>query len=123
MNEDKVVKIIRHFIEKQFPKECSCCKRRFMTLKEYLQVTTHLGKPISYDADLGEWQPKKPLGTHSFSNCPCGNTLTIGSDGMGVFTMLQLLLWARGETRKRGISTRDLLAHVREKIDKQVLAK
>lgn len=121
MNENTVVEILRSFIDKQFPKVCPNCDRRFSTLKEYLQETTHLGKPISYDADMGEWQPEKPLGTLSFSNCPCGNTLVISSEGMGLITMWRLLIWAKRETRIRGISTEDLLAHIREKIDKQAL--
>jgi hypothetical protein len=121
MNEKKAVEIIRRFIEKQFPKECPNCHRRFMTLKEFVQETTHVGNPVSYDADLGEWQPEKPLGTYSYSNCPCGNTLIISSDKMGLFMMWRLLYWARGEIRKRGISPEDLLVHIREKIDEQVL--
>ena len=122
MNEDDVVKIIRSFIEKQFPKVCSNCDRRFGTLKEYLQETTNLGKPISYDASMGKWQPEKPIGTLSYAKCPCENTLVIGSKGIGMITMWRLLLFARQETRRRGISTEDLLAHIRDKIDKQALS-
>jgi hypothetical protein len=121
MNEDAVVEILQSFISKQFPKICSNCNMKFDTLKEYLQKTTHLGKPVSYDANMDEWQPEKPLGAMSYANCVCGNTLVIGTKGMGLMTMWRLLSWARTETRNRGISTQDLLAHLREKIDERVL--
>lgn len=122
MNEDTAAKIIRRLIDRQFPKVCSNCDRHFSTLKEYLQETTHLGKPVSYDADMGKLQPEKPMGTLSYAKCPCGNTLVIGSNGIGMITMWRLLLFARQETRRRGISTGDLLDHLRDKIDRQVLS-
>ena len=122
MNEMEVVQIVRNYIEKQFPKKCQNCKREFRTLKEYLQETSHIGKPVSFDADFGEWKPEKPIGTHSYANCPCGNTLVISSDNMSLRTMWRLLFWAKCESWRRGISTQDLLAQIREKIDKQVLS-
>ena len=122
MNEMEVVQIVRSHIERQFPKKCQNCNREFRTLKEYLQVTTHVGKPVSIDADIGEWKPEKPIGTHSYANCPCGNTLIISSDKMRIRTMWRLLFWAKCESWRRGTSTQDLLAHIREEIDKQVLA-
>ena len=121
MKENTVVKIVREFVEKQFPKECPHCNRRFSTLKEYIQETSHIGKPISYDADMNEWTPEIPIGTLSYANCLCGNTLIISSEGMGLIKMWRLLNWAKKETRKRGIKPEDLLDHIRERIDKQVL--
>ena len=122
MNENKVVETIKAHIEKQFPKECPNCNYLYKSLKEYLLLTDHIGNPISYDADLNDWEPEKPIGTYSFSNCRCGNTLSLNSDKMKLTTMLGLLIWAKYETCKRGISTHDLLAQIREKIDKQVLS-
>lgn len=122
MNEEKVVEIVKDYIERQFPKKCKYCNREFRSLKEYLKLTTHVGKPISFDADVGEWKPEKPIGTHSYANCPCGNTLIISSDRMRVRTMWRLLFWAKCESWRRGISTQDLLVDIRKKIDKQVLS-
>ncbi len=122
MNEVEVVQIIRSFIEEQFPKKCPNCNRVFTSLKEYVLETSHVGKPVSFDADMGEWKPEKPMGTHSYANCPCGNTLIISSDNMNLRTMWRLLFWAKCECWRRGISTQDLLDHLREKIDKQVLS-
>ena len=97
------------------------CEHRFLTLKDYLEYTTHLGKPVSYDAEKGDWQPREPLGTISYANCRCGTTLTISSHGMGLLTMWRLLLWARIQSWRRKISVRDLLDDIRTKIDRQVL--
>ena len=121
MNEHDVVAIVRAHIETKFPKSCSKCGRTFASLKEYLQTTTHVGNPVSYDADLKSWRPFKPVGTLSFANCKCGTTLAISSDGMGLVVMWRLLRWARKESTARNISVGELLDGVREKIDRQVL--
>ena len=65
MTENEVVEIVRSYIESQFPKKCPSCGRRYRSLKEYLLETTHLGDPISYDAEKEDWQPKQPIGTVS----------------------------------------------------------
>ena len=121
MNEDDVVAVVRAHIETKFPKICSKCGHTFASLKEYLQWTTHVGNPISYDADLKIWRPCKPVGTLSFANCRCGTTLAVSSDGMGLMVMWRLLRWARRESARRNISVGELLDGVREKIDRQVL--
>lgn len=121
MDEHEVVAAVRAHIETKFPKNCSKCGRTFASLKEYLQSTTHLGKPISYDADLKSWRPFKPVGTLSFANCKCGTTLAISSEGMGLIVMWRLLRWARRESVTRNVSVGELLDGVREKIDRQVL--
>ena len=121
MKEHDVVAVVRAHIERKFPKTCSKCGRTFASLKEYLQCTTHIGNPVSYDADLKNWRPFKPVGTLSFANCSCGTTLAISSDGLGVIVMWRLLRWARTESARRNISVGELLDGVRQKIDRQVL--
>ena len=121
MNEHDVVAVVRAHIETKFPKVCTKCGRTFASLKEYLQGTTHIGNPVSYDADMKNWSPFKPVGTLSFANCPCGTTLAVSSDGMGLIVMWRLLRWARKESAARNISVGDLLDGVRAKIDRQVL--
>src|SRR5207249_551386 len=120
MNEDEVVEIVRSYIEGLFPRDCPQCGLRFGSLREYLQLTTHVGSPISYDAARQEI-PSEPLGTISLANCPCGTTLAITSKSMPAAQMVELLKWARQETTKRSIGIRDLLDHIRERIDQQVL--
>src|SRR5262245_42787645 len=82
LNEHEVVAVVRAHIETKFPKVCTKCGRTFASLKEYLQGTTHVGNPVSYDAEMKSWSPFKPVGTLSFANCPCGTTLAVSSDGM-----------------------------------------
>jgi hypothetical protein len=121
MTENEVVEIIKNHIIRQFPKKCNACGRLYHSLADYLKNTTHVGDPISYDAEMGNWRPTKLVGTASFANCQCGSTLVIDSKGMELLTMCRLLLWARKESSKRGISIRKLLSHLRQQIDNSIL--
>jgi hypothetical protein len=123
MNENDVLNILRQFISRQFPKDCSCCGKRFNSLEEYLQNTTHCGKPVSFDAAEKNWRPIKPIGTISMANCSCGTTLSISSKGLDLITFWRMMNWARKEARKRNITISDLLAELRTKLDKIVLHK
>jgi hypothetical protein len=121
MTEDDVVRQVRRYIEGLFPRVCSNCGRRFDTLREYLTVTTHLDSPILYD-DIDDEIPDDPMGPMSHANCPCGTTLTVSSGGIPTTQLVELLTWARDESRKRSIGVRDLLLHIRDRIDRQVLS-
>jgi hypothetical protein len=120
MNEDDVVRIVRSYIEGLFPRMCPNCGRRFASLRDYLEATTHVASPILYD-DLREGVPDKPLGPMSLANCTCGTTLTVSSSGIPTAQMVMLLTWARAESRRRSITVRELLQHIRDRIDQQVL--
>jgi hypothetical protein len=122
MTEVDVISQTRRYLEGQFPRNCPNCNRRFGTLREYLQVTTHEGAPISYDVLAGDWQPLKPVGTVSFANCPCGSTLAISSNHMPLPQLWRLMSWARTETRRRGLDPGQLLIQMRDEICRQVLA-
>jgi len=122
MTEAEVINAMREHLEGRFPKTCPNCQRTFATLREYLQVTTHQGLPIPYDAMAGDWQPFKPIGTVTLSNCPCGSTLALSSNGMPLPQLWRLLNWARTETRRRGMTPQELLTYLREEICKHVLA-
>ena len=122
MTEAEVLKIMREHLEGLFPKVCPNCQRRYPTLKEYVQITERLEPSISFDGEAGRWRPLKPLGTFSYANCPCGNTLALSSNGMPLLQLWSLLNWARTETQARGISLRELLTHLRHEIIEEVLA-
>ena len=122
MVDNKVIKIIRTHVENQFPMNCSMCNHRFASLKEYVEYTIQSGKPISYDADRGNWRPLKPFGTFSLRNCQCGTTLSLSSHGMRLATLWRLLQWGKKESLDRGITVSELLDDIRKKIDYQVLS-
>ena len=122
MTEAEVIRIMRGHLEGQFPKTCQNCERRFATLREYLQATKHLGPAMPYDADMGDWTPENPLGTVTYANCRCGNTLALSSAGMPLARLWSLLRWARIETQRRGQTPGELLNYLRDEICKQVLA-
>ena len=121
MNEKDVIDELVAFISKGFPKKCGNCDRVYLSIKEYIENTEHLGRPISYDADNNDWNPSSPIGTLSLSNCSCGSTLAIDSRGMSLITMWRLMRWARSETKTRGVGMSDLLAELRIKVDQRVL--
>jgi hypothetical protein len=120
MTEDDVVHIVRSYIEGLFPKVCSNCGRRFESLRDYLKTTTHLATPVLYD-NITDSVPEKPLGPMSLASCPCGTTLGISSLGIPLTQMIELMTWARTECKSRSISVRELLRHIRDRIDRQVL--
>jgi hypothetical protein len=93
---------------------------RFGSLREYLLSTTHLESPILYDS-ISEQIPSQPLGPLSLANCACGTTLTINSRGLPTVQLIELLEWARIECCKRSVDVRELLRHLRARIDSQVL--
>jgi len=47
--------------------------------------------------------------------------LTVSSSGIPAAQMVELLTWARTESHRRSISVRELLGHIRDRIDRQVL--
>ena len=121
LTEAEVIRFIRAHLESQFPKLCSACKRSYGSFREFLMVTKPVGSTWSYDAELNDWNPLRPLGTTTCANCPCGNTLSLTSEGMPVLRLWPLMNWARVETQRRGQTVEQLLNYLREEIRKQVV--
>jgi hypothetical protein len=125
LTENEVVTIVRSHLETLFPRQCPCCARVFPSLKEYLTVVAHIGAPVCWEMDRE--QPFDPDEVPSpdamaFSNCPCGTTMTLGNESMNPLTQWRLVAWGAFVRIKRGISTGQLLAELRAKIDAQVLS-
>jgi endogenous inhibitor of DNA gyrase (YacG/DUF329 family) len=119
MTEDDVIRVMRVYIEQQFPRVCPTCGRRFESLRDYLENTTHLDSPIIYEKD-GE-DHSVHLGPMSLANCnTCGTTITVGSSNIPRAQLAELLRWARRESAQRHITVRQLLHHLRDRIDAQV---
>ena len=123
LSEDQVVDFIRSDFESQLPKRCAACGHLFKSVKEYIENTVHIGQPRSYDADVQDWQPSRPLGVFAFSKCNCGNTLTLCSSSVEDETMRQLLSWFKKEGQRRSVSISELLNDLRAKVETQVLEK
>jgi hypothetical protein len=121
MTEIDVIRIIRAHLEGQFPKVCCNCNQRFDTFRDFLLATKPLGSTISFDAEVGDWEPADPAGTLTFANCTCGNTLALTSAGMPLLRLWSLMNWGRFETKKRSQTLTELLNHLRNEINKQVL--
>ena len=122
LNEENVIQILHHYFGSLFPKICAC-GRNFATLKEYILATKRIGLPISYDAEMGNWETSKPIGSVALANCPCGNTLALSTSRMEPSLRLELLNWLKVETEQRGVSASELLEHLRDEVRKRALAK
>jgi len=122
VTEAQVVRLMRRHLETQFPLDCPRCGRRYATLRDFLLDTRPAGPPIPHDAEAGDWNPARPLGTMTHANCACGDTLTLSSHGMPLARLWRLLDWARAETQRRGTTPRELLEHLRTVISAQVLS-
>ncbi len=120
--ETEAIQLVREHLDGLFPKVCPSCGKTFAAFREYLLETKPLGAPMSYDAELGHWNPVEPLGAASMANCPCGNTLVLTSAGMPLFKLWRLLHWARIEMGQQGLSQQELLSQLRLEIRRQVLA-
>jgi len=76
---------------------------------------------VSFDADLGEWQPTEPLGILTYATCPCGNTLALGTDTMAQAKRLAILEWVRRECEERGVRPSVVLDDLRAVLRLKVL--
>jgi hypothetical protein len=121
MDEDRVLEIVKEYLEGQFPKNCQCCGMVFNSLAEYINNTSMLGDPVSYDMEADEWKPVTPLGTYTFTNCKCGSTIALSSMNLDRLTVLRLMMWVRIEAWKRGITVNELLKHLRSELRRRVL--
>ena len=122
ITEEETIKIILGHFERFFPKTCSVCGCHYESYKEYLQNTEPLGEPHSYDVENGDWTPLNPIGTYVFSDCKCGNTLSIGTDGMDLLVLWRIMFWARLEKARRKIPFGCLLNDLRTKVCNQALS-
>ncbi len=121
MTEEEVVQILHEYFESLFPKVCSNCNRTFATLGKYIQITERIGLPISYDAELKNWDTRQPIGSIAMVKCPCGTTLALSTLSMRLLLRLELLNWVRIETQRRGVSASELLEYLRNEVRKRVL--
>lgn len=122
MTNAEALQLVRRHFESLFPRTCTNCGRRFATLGEYILTTKRIGKAMSYDAELGDWGTARPLGSVALSNCSCGTTLALTTDGMELTQRQALLAWVRNETQRGGISSSDVLERLRNDLRNQVLS-
>ena len=121
MTEDDVIRILCEYFESLFPKVCPNCNRCFATLREYIETTKRIGPSRSYDADMGNWDTERPIGSIALANCPCGSTLALTTEGMPLPIRLELLKWVRIETKGRGVNPSELLEYLRGEVRKRTL--
>jgi hypothetical protein len=119
MTEDDAVRIVRTYIEGLFPKVCPKCGREFPSLREYLQSTSHLGSPNVLES--AREANENPVGPIAHAACICGNTLTIGSEGIPKDQLVALIAWARADAQRRSIDINQVIRALRDRIDVEVL--
>ncbi|HEX7652337.1 MAG TPA: hypothetical protein VF607_02450 [Verrucomicrobiae bacterium] len=112
----EVIEVIYQHILTLFPKPCPNCGRVYTSYQDYLATVEVVGKPISYDIEVNDFKPVDPSGNFSFANCPCGNTLTLTSQGMAIEKIWLVLAWVKAETKKRQCDPRDVLDNIRTQV-------
>ena len=122
MTEDEFIQLNYEHYSGLFPRRCSGCARLFASLREYILSTRPVGDTISYDAELGDWQTKQPLGAAALANCPCGSTVALTTEGIPLDDIQRMLEWIKVETAKRGVTSAELLGFVREQVRKRALS-
>jgi len=122
MTEAHAITLMRTHLESLFPKTCPNCQHHFASLRDFFANARPVGTPISYDLEDGDVKPVRPVGAVALSNCLCGSTLALTSEGMPLLKLWSVLLWARGETRRRGLTNQELMQHLRVQMRLQVLA-
>lgn len=110
---EEAVSLLRRHLEGRFPKVCVNCGRRFDSLHEYVQGTIPRGSPRSFDADLQDWETRSPIGSLAYADCPCGNTLALGTEGMALADRLALLAWLREQSERRAVPPTVVLEELR----------
>lgn len=116
LTETEVVRVIHEHILGLFPRSCPNCGQVFNTYREYLEKTTPIGQPVSYDIEMGEWRPTEANGNFSFANCHCGNTLSLNSRGMPLTQIWQVLGWVKAESEKRQVPVSEILSYLRQEV-------
>lgn len=111
MTEAEVAQALIKHAKGFFPKTCPTCQRRFANVYEYVTSTSPVGPFVSYDVASDRNTPA--IGTLALSNCPCGNTLSLSTDGMPIETRSRLLEWVRAEAIRRGVSHTTVLSDLR----------
>lgn len=119
--DDEVVLILTEHVKRQFPKSCSACGVVYATARGFVGTVEHVGMPVSYDAEVGNWRPSRPIGAVGLSNCPCGNTIGITSRGMRLRDLWKLLAWLRRESRRTGDPVSLLFTRLRRRVDERIM--
>jgi hypothetical protein len=122
MTDAEAVRMMREYFEGLFPRTCPKCGKHYGTVRDYILQTQPVGPAISYDVELGDWQPANPLGTFASGNCTCGTTLTLTTAGLPLPKLHAVLHWVKTETEIRGVTPGQLIGWVRDEIRQQVLA-
>jgi hypothetical protein len=118
--EQAITLIVRH-LSSQFPRTCSTCGRQFESLRDFFLTTSAIGDAISFDLELGDLRPQDPLGAMAMSNCSCGTTLALTSEGMPLPHLWSVHQWANAEAKSRGIKIAVFLQDARRLTRQRVL--
>jgi hypothetical protein len=121
VSEDEALALMRAHLQTQFPKRCERCGRVYASLADYYRNTRSAGPPVSYDAEVGNWQPLRPAGTVSLADCACGTTLSLTSHGLALPKLWRLGAWALAEITRRHLPVREFLEELRAKIERRAL--
>jgi hypothetical protein len=116
MTDEHVVEFLCEYFEGLFPKVCPNCGRTFSTFREYILATKRMGPSRSYEAEFGHWDAQQLVGTVAWSNCLCGSTLALTTEGMDMSRRFELLGWMRVKLEELEMTPSDFLERLRDRV-------
>ena len=124
--ELKSSQFIDHIIEycdRQFPMSCSNCSREFSSFGDFVSATSPIGEPVAYETVEELVTAGHPIGTLSYVNCGCGDTLTVQCDDMKSNEYFALIGALASDVVRTGSTASAVLEVLRREIRSRVTAK
>jgi len=121
MNDEDVIDLMYEYHKGLFPKVCAKCGRVYSDLRDYILNTERIMGEVCYDAELGSWEPKQPVGGVALANCECGSTLALSTADVPAKDMQRVLEWLKRETVRRDKTVKELLGWVRDEVRKKAV--
>ena len=117
--ELKTTQFIDHIIEycdQQFPMSCSACGREFSSFGNFVRATFPVAEPIAYETVDEFLEVRHPIGSLSYVNCGCGNTLAVHCGDTTSDDYLALLRTLASDVERTGLTVSGVFEVLRQEI-------
>lgn len=119
LSDEQALEILFAYYRAQFPRRCSCGKS-YTSLEQWVAETTPVGEPVSYDTGV-ETGDQPPFSVFGFVNCPCGSTLGMGTQNLGIADHNRLVAWATMRMRATGLTQTQFFIDLRRKLRRRAI--
>ncbi len=99
---------------KQFPRECSGCRRRYEDFEQYIRETVPAATTLNYPFD--------PVGMISWARCACGATISLSCDEMTGEDHRRFTAALDRESKAGGLDREVLMSEIRNEVRRLALS-